>query len=158
MTDRMQTQKIDDEELILLMKTVLETGGVFPLVVTGNSMVPMVRNERDKVFLVSPKKRVPCVGDVVFAWCDKEKYVLHRIVRCLDEERFLLRGDGNQETEIIRKTDIVAVADSFCRKGRTIRCDSWRYRCYVWCWMHLWRLRPCFFRLHSIWYQWIKGR
>lgn len=156
MMKEQQVQSLDDAELIGLLQTVLDAGGVFPLVVTGNSMVPTVRSGRDKVFLASPERRKPQVGELVFAWCDKEKYVLHRIIRRLDAERFLLCGDANMETEIIRKKDIVAVAESFCRKGRTVGCDSPAYRCYVWLWMHVRWLRPWIFRVHGIRNRWMR--
>lgn len=156
MTDGQKIQELDDDTLIELMQTVFDTGGIFPLIVTGNSMIPTLRNGRDKVFLMSPKSRQVCVGDIVFAWCDKEKYVLHRIVKRLNEERFVLRGDGNMETEIIREKDIVATAERICRKGRHVSCASWRYRCYVWIWMRVWPFRPWIFQIHRIWYKRIK--
>lgn len=158
MTDSQNTQKLDDGTLIEIMQTVFEAGGIFPLIVTGNSMTPTLRNERDKVFLISPKNRKERVGEIVFAWCDTEKYVLHRIVKRLDEEHFLLRGDENIETEIVREEDIVAVAEGIRRKGRYVSCDSWRYRCYVWLWMRVWPLRPWIFQMHNIWYRRIKKR
>lgn len=145
-----QAWKLNDEELTEFLQTVLNAGGIFPLTVTGSSMAPLLANKRDKVFLTSPQRREPRVGEIVLARCDKEKYLLHRIVKKLDRECFLLRGDANMETETVKREDVMAVAEAFVRKGRTVSTESRRYRCYVWIWMRAWRLRPLIFRAHTV--------
>ena len=62
------------------------------LPVNGHSMLPFVVGWRDCVILQKPVH--PKVGDVVVAWVEGRRYVLHRIIR-IDGERVTLMGDGN---------------------------------------------------------------
>jgi hypothetical protein len=55
-------------------------------------MLPFVVGWRDCVIL--QKAAHPKVGDVVVAWVEGRRYVLHRIIR-IDGERVTLMGDGN---------------------------------------------------------------
>ena len=62
------------------------------LPVNGHSMLPFVVGWRDCVILQKPRQ--PKVGDVIVAWVEGRRYVLHRIIR-IDSERVTLMGDGN---------------------------------------------------------------
>ena len=67
-------------------------GVTVTLPVTGWSMLPFIVGERDCVVLQKPAQTK--VGDVVLAWVDDCKYVVHRVVR-IDGEDVFLMGDGN---------------------------------------------------------------
>jgi hypothetical protein len=67
-------------------------GVTVTLPVTGWSMLPFIVGERDCVVLQKPAQTK--VGDVVLAWVDDCKYVVHRVVR-IDGEDLFLMGDGN---------------------------------------------------------------
>ena len=78
------------------------------LPVNGHSMLPFVVGWRDCVILQKPAH--PRVGDVVVAWVEGRRYVLHRIIR-IDGDRVTLMGDGNlKETEHCRLEDVKALA------------------------------------------------
>ena len=76
------------EEAILLV----DEGVSVTLPVNGNSMLPFIIGGKESVILQQPES--PDVGDVVLAWVDGCRYVVHRIVR-IDGERVTLMGDGN---------------------------------------------------------------
>ena len=76
------------EEAIRLVKE----GVSVMLPVNGNSMLPCIIGGKESVILHGPG--LTDVGDVVLAWVDGCRYVVHRIVR-IDGERVTLMGDGN---------------------------------------------------------------
>lgn len=91
-----------EEALRLVQKGVTVT---FP--VTGQSMLPFIIGGKESVILHSPGGIVD-VGDVVLAWVDGNRYVVHRIIK-LDYDRVTLMGDGNVAvTEHCRLNDIKA--------------------------------------------------
>ena len=108
------------------------------LPVNGHSMLPFVVGWRDCVILQKPAH--PKVGDVVVAWVEGRRYVLHRIIR-IDGERVTLMGDGNLKgTETCMLSDVKALATHVVDvKGRTHDLYSgWRrWATKVW-----WYVRP----------------
>ena len=142
-------KRLSSEQLLPLLKDITENNGIFPLTVTGTSMTPTLYSERDIVNLVSPKNRIPKKYDIVLFVRNDGKVILHRIIKILPDNRFLINGDSQTWTEIICQTQIVAVAQSFIRNQKHISCNSFTMKLYsrVWC---LFRpLRPLFFRLSS---------
>lgn len=108
------------------------------LPVNGHSMLPFVVGWRDCVIL--QKLTQPKVGDVVVAWVEGRRYVLHRIIR-IEGDHVTLMGDGNlKETEHCRLEDVKALATHVIDvKGRTHDLYSkWR-RCTAKVW---WYIRP----------------
>ena len=90
-----------EEALRLVQKGVTVT---FP--VTGQSMLPFIIGGKESVILHRPG--LTAVGDVVLAWVDGNRYVVHRIIK-LDYDRVTLMGDGNVAvTEHCRLNDIKA--------------------------------------------------
>ena len=119
-----------------IRRTANEEGVTLP--VNGHSMLPFVVGWRDCVILQKPRQ--PKVGDVVVAWVEGRRYVLHRIIR-IEGDRVTLMGDGNlKETEHCRLEDVKALATHVVDvKGRTHDLYSkWR-RCTAKVW---WYIRP----------------
>ena len=78
------------------------------LPVDGRSMRPFIIGGRESVILQKPV--APKVGDVVLAWVEDRRYVVHRIIR-MEGDRVTLMGDGNiVGTEPCKVGDIRAVA------------------------------------------------
>ena len=73
--------------------------------VKGQSMLPFIIGGKESVILRRPG--VIGVGDVVLAWVDGSRYVVHRIIR-IDDDRITLMGDGNLTTEHCALSDIKA--------------------------------------------------
>ncbi len=76
-----------EEALRLVQEGVTVT---FP--VTGHSMLPFIIGGKESVVLHAPG--LTAVGDVVLAWVDGNRYVVHRIIN-IDGDRVTLMGDGN---------------------------------------------------------------
>ena len=76
------------EEAIRLV----DEGVSVTLPVNGWSMLPFIIGGRESVILQKPVELK--VGDVVLAWVDDGRYVVHRIIRISGDEVTLM-GDGN---------------------------------------------------------------
>ena len=108
------------------------------LPVNGHSMLPFIVGWRDCVILQKPIQ--PKVGDVVVAWVEGRRYVLHRIIR-IDGECVTLMGDGNQNvSETCTLSDVKALATHVVDvRGRTHDLYSKRRRWAAKVW---WHVRP----------------
>ena len=71
---------------------------------------------------------VPVKGDVVLVQCDRERYVLHRVVR-VKGEKFFIRGDAQLCCEgPFAQEDVLGRATAYYSKGRVRSLESG-----VWC-------------------------
>ncbi|MBP3768335.1 MAG: S24/S26 family peptidase [Prevotella sp.] len=79
------------------------------LPVKGFSMHPFIIGGKESVELVPPRQAQ--VGDVVLAWVDGCRYVVHRVISIAPDGKITLMGDGNIiGTEQCTQKDIVATA------------------------------------------------
>ncbi len=81
-----------DNEIINEAIRLVDDGVSVTLPVNGNSMLPFIIGGKESVILHAPG--LIDVGDVVLAWVDGRRYVVHRVVS-IDGERVTLMGDGN---------------------------------------------------------------
>ena len=97
----MNDNGVIEEAVRLVQKGVTVT---FP--VTGQSMLPFIIGGKESVILHAPG--LTAVGDVVLAWVDGNRYVVHRIIN-IDGDRVTLMGDGNvRGTEHCRLKEVKA--------------------------------------------------
>ena len=95
-----------DNEIIEEAIRLVDEGVSVTLPVNGNSMLPFIIGGKESVILQKPE--LPKVGDVVLAWADGYRYVVHRIIR-INGDRVTLLGDGNLGgTEHCRVDDVKA--------------------------------------------------
>lgn len=91
------------------VKMLVDEGRKVILPVKGNSMLPFIIGDRDSVELVKTEHVV--VGDVVLAWVDGTRYVIHRVIQRDAAGHLTLMGDGNLDiTEHCTEHDVVAKA------------------------------------------------
>jgi hypothetical protein len=108
------------------------------LPVKGNSMLPFIIGGVESVELVKPE--TVKVGDVVLAWINGNRFVVHRVIR-ISGDRVQLMGDGNlggdercSIKEVSARADYVIGKDGQKRYLYT----PWRIRgSRLW-----WKLRP----------------
>jgi hypothetical protein len=107
-----------DTEIINEAIRLVEEGVSVTLPVNGRSMLPFIIGGRESVILQQTPKQGETrqgapqmkLGDVVLAWVEGNRYVVHRIIR-IDGDRVTLMGDGNLVgTEHCRLSDIKAIA------------------------------------------------
>ena len=126
----MNNKSVKLEEVSDIMLEVLEAGGEVSFVTAGISMMPLLRNRRDKVVLRKPSEPLR-KKDVIFYRRENGQFVLHRIVGIKDG-KYILRGDNQWEKEYgITDKNIIARAQAFLRAGsRVVPIDCVRYRLY----------------------------
>ena len=138
------------EKIVPIMKEILDKGGECKLVVTGNSMFPTLKNKESSVILTSLNKRKVKKGEIVFIQRDSGEYILHRVYKIIDNNKFIMNGDAQMWTEIVRFDQVIGVAESFYRDDKLISCDSKRYKIYMKLWVLCKPIRPLIFRMASV--------
>ena len=97
-----------DNEILESAISLVDEGVSVTFPVKGVSMLPFIIGGRESVILVRPQD--VAVGDVVLAWVEGCRYVVHRIIR-IDGEHVTLMGDGNLAgTEHCTTAGIKAIA------------------------------------------------
>ncbi|MBR1548902.1 MAG: S24/S26 family peptidase [Prevotella sp.] len=129
---------MSDNEIIRNAIALVNEGMRVTFPVKGNSMLPFIIGSRESVDLVKPES--PKVGDVVLAWVEGCRYVVHRIIS-IDGDRVTLMGDGNiAGVEHCRLGDVAALAINVVTPGGKHKplYSPWRVRASrLW-----WRLLP----------------
>lgn len=126
------------DQLIQLVQLQLAESGSASLVVTGNSMLPMLRHMKDKVLLAPPKKFGK--GDIILYQRDSGKYVLHRILQ-KKEGYAICCGDNQWEKEWVEDTWVLAVVTDFYKLSKKYSVTGKWYQLYKWSWIALFPVR-----------------
>ena len=130
--------RLKDNKIIQEAVKLVEDGICVTLPVDGRSMLPFIIGGKDSVLLEKPQKVE--IGDVVLAWVEECRFVVHRIIAIKDDEVTLM-GDGNiRGVERCRLNDIKATVTYVVdKKGRrrSIKDRKHRWGSNVWC-----KLRP----------------
>lgn len=128
-----ETKCLPMEELVPLLEIQLQNGGKARLTVTGYSMMPMLRNRRDSVVLITPQAACK-LGDIILYRRENGSYVLHRII-ALREDGYICCGDNQAEREPVGQEQILAVVEGFNRKGKYYSVKHFGYRLYADIWV-----------------------
>ena len=127
-----------DEIIIHEAIRLVDEGVSVTFPVKGYSMLPFIIGGRESVILQKPQ--VVRLGDVVLAWVDDCRYVVHRVIS-IEGERVILMGDGNiVGVEHCLLSDVKALATHVVdAKGRKHDLYApWRQRASrLW-----WQMRP----------------
>ena len=127
---------ITDERILEEAIRLVREGVSVTLPVNGNSMLPFIIGGRESVIL--KRAGLVDVGDVVLAWVDGCRYVVHRIIR-IDGNHITLMGDGNiVGTEHCTVGDIKAIVTHVVDANGKIHDinNKWRRRAAkVWFWI-----------------------
>lgn len=127
-----------DEIIIHEAIRLVDEGVSVTFPVKGYSMLPFIIGGRESVILQKPL--TVRLGDVVLAWVDDCRYVVHRVIG-IEGERVILMGDGNiVGVEHCLLSDVKALATHVVdAKGRKHDLYApWRQRASrLW-----WQMRP----------------
>jgi len=111
------------------IEEMLREKGIYVGTTVGVSMAPLLKTRRDVVVIEKPKARLK-ENDVAL-YKRKEQYVLHRVVKVL-EDGYETLGDNCAKIERVKEEDILGVLVGFHRKGGNyIGVDDQRYQSYV---------------------------
>ena len=111
----------------------LERTGQLVYTNLGNSMMPLIRQQKDLVIIKQAKEPLKRY-DVPLYKRDSGEYVLHRIMK-INKQGYVLCGDNRWNREYgITDKHIIGVLEGVVRDGKTISVTDWKYRVYI----HLW--------------------
>ena len=125
--------RLKDNKIIQEAVKLVEEGICVTLPVDGRSMLPFIIGGEDSVLLEKPQKSE--IGDVVLAWVEQCRFVVHRII-AINGDEVTLMGDGNiRGVEQCRLNDIKAsVTHVVDKKGKRRNIKDRKHRCgsYIW--------------------------
>lgn len=128
------SKRVQLSALSPLLIDALRQGQPVVLVVSGDSMRPLLRHQLDRVCLVGTQRRHPGLRDIVLCLLPSGKYLLHRIVG-VGPTGYVLLGDSQLVKQpLIRPEQVLGVVQGFWRAGKYLDCDSPGYRVYCWLW------------------------
>lgn len=108
----------------------LERSGKLVYTTVGTSMHPMIKQDRDLSIIEKPKGRLKKY-DIAFYKRPNGQYVLHRVVKVLDDG-YVILGDNCVNKEFnIKETQILGVLVSLVRNGKEVDLNSFGYKIYV---------------------------
>lgn len=126
-----------------------------PVIVSGNSMAPFLKHNRDKVFLsriASPPKR----GDIILYRRSSKEYVLHRVYKVKNGIMTMV-GDGQSCLEPnIPLERAEATVKVVVRDGKTLYPSSPCWIFYEKIWLALFPFRPAIAKIHAFFKRKIK--
>jgi len=105
-------------------------------VVSGNSMWPLIRHNRDSVLLKAGARPVR-TGDIVLIRMEspETKYILHRVIHIRDDHLLETAGDGCTRTDgLIDTRQIIGRVEIIYRGSLAIDCNdtAWRILFGIW--------------------------
>jgi hypothetical protein len=145
----MDTVTIPGSELVPIIKQTLESGSDFRLLVTGSSMRPFLKNEKDSVLLTAVSNVGIKKGEIVFIQRESGAYVLHRVIKLLPNDQFIMNGDAQTWTERVAADRVFACVKTIYRKERAIGHKNPLYVLLTHVWILLRPHRPKIFRMYA---------
>lgn len=134
-------------ELTDLIEITIKAGGVMPLMVTGNSMRPFLKDGESTVWLKNCTEPELKRGRILLFRRTDGKYILHRVRKVLPNGELVINGDAQNWCENIKKEQAVAVVTQIESNGKKISCNSLIYKTKVEMWQLLKPFRPLIFRI-----------
>lgn len=131
-----------DEDHIWSLINEARRGSTVRMIGIGNSMLPLLKSERDYIDLIAVDMDTPLYkNDVIFYKSHQDVFVLHRIYS-VTSEGYYPNGDGNLKLEpLLTRDRIFLKAVGFIRKGKYISTASISYRLYTFIWTKLLPIR-----------------
>lgn len=112
--------------------------------ISGTSMWPLLKERNSQVQLVSGRTKQLKKGDIVLYRRKDGTLVLHRIIKIVKKNTYLVCGDHQWKLEEqIREDQILAAAQGFFINGRYIDEKTWWYRLYKKIWNGNLTIRRC---------------
>ena len=144
----MEQKAVPGYQAVPRMEEILSAGGRCLLTVTGTSMTPFLRDNRDTVILAAPVPELLTPGRILFFRRRSGAYILHRIRRVEADGRLRMCGDAQTWTESILPDQAIGAVVGIRREsGRILDCGSLSWRLCSALWYPTRPIRPLLFRL-----------
>lgn len=140
----LDTEKHGDALIALIRQ-----GGYVPLRITGSSMSPFLRPNRDTVWLKAYDPEKTKIGQILFFRRPDGAFVLHRVRKCLPDGTLKMNGDAQSWCEIIPRDSVIAAAEEVSVCGKRMSCRAFPIRVWNFLWYPTRAFRPALFRLYA---------
>lgn len=129
-----EIKRISTGVMMPVIQKLLENDKSVRITVTGNSMYPFLRENKDSVELITCFFSEIRIGDIILIQRDDSAYVLHRVI-FKRKEHVYINGDAQRSLEgPIRKDQILAKVNTVWRKETEIPVNDFRWRILAFLW------------------------
>lgn len=129
------------------LERALKSGCELPLRVTGSSMRPFLRENRDTVWLTFSDD--PKLGQIVLFRRSDGHFVLHRVRKKRKDGTLTVNGDAQTWTETIRVDQVIARVTAVTRSGKKKPYDTFGTRLRDTLWYPTRPFRPFIFKVFA---------
>ncbi|MEE3450590.1 MAG: S24/S26 family peptidase [Acutalibacteraceae bacterium] len=131
MTDN-KVLSVSIRELMPVIMEQIENGQTVSLKIKGISMQPYLMNNKDTIFMVSPKDHTPKIGDLYMFRRQDGSYAMHRLSRINSDGTYDFVGDNQYLHDCnLTKDQFVAYVPKAIRNGKEISCEKGLLRFYM---------------------------
>lgn len=117
----MEKKKVSLNDLYPIIKDKVDEGGEVEFTITGNSMLPFMKDGKTLVTIKKIDKKLKR-GDIVFYHVNNQ-YILHRILK-VKKDYVIICGDGLLRLEYVEKNNIFAIVVRFQNGSKIIDVTS----------------------------------
>ncbi len=128
--------------MTMTLEQLLARDGRLIYKISGISMEPMLRQNRDLVMIRVPEERLKKYDVALYK--RGSSYVLHRVI-AVREDHYLIRGDNTYVLENVPDSVVLGVLTMFRRKGREIKVTDKGYLFYARFWTAIYPMRWCLY-------------
>ena len=125
-------------------ESLLARDGKLVYKVKGNSMNPMLVQNRDLVTIQPPAARLKKYDVALYK--RGQSYVLHRVIG-VTSDAYLIRGDNTYLVEHVPQQAVIGILTGFQRNGRMYSVTDKRYLCYARIWYAVYPIRAFVYKL-----------
>ena len=128
----------------LTFEEVLNRDGRIVYKNVGDSMLPLLRENKDIMVIESDISALKKYDAVLFrreGVKGRGKYVLHRILKILPDNKYFIAGDNCTSGETVEKEQILGVMTSVFRDEKHIDFGGFKYKIYLRLWCAPYHLR-----------------
>lgn len=135
---------------------VIEHDGRLIYTNVGDSMRPLIRQDRDILIIEKPSGRLKKY-DVPLYKRDSGQYVLHRVLKVRPND-YVICGDNRYCKEYgITDRHIIGVLTAVVRDGKEVPITDWRYHLYVHLWCDFFSIRALILKA-KLFPKWMKRK
>ncbi len=145
----MEKIEFSTSEVSASLQEIINAGGHFTLCVSGSSMNPFLVHGRDFVRLKKYIAQDLKKGRILLFRRDTGELVLHRVRRVLPDGRLVMNGDAQVWCETISPDMVIAAVSDIECNGKSVSCNSFKYRTKIFLWQLLFPIRSLIFRVRN---------
>lgn len=144
----MKNRVITSCEYMDALYSIVQEGREVSLIVSGNSMAPFLKDQRDYILIAKPQKKIR-VGDMAFFQRGSGQYVMHRVYKIKPDGYYFI-GDAQINPEgPIAESQIFAVVKKVKRKGKWISSRNIIWKFYSVIWLHVVPFRGKIYKIYK---------